>query len=311
VHRGAESAAGATRERGRPGGGPRDGRDRPPSDRNDARLAGAAGGGAARTGAAGSPADEPARGDRARTAIRGVAQLFITLGLVLLLFAVYQVWFTGVLAGRAQDQLKSELDRRWETGDDPVIAAQQPARPGATVRSIPLGEGFALIYVPDFGPDYVFTILEGTGTAELDRGPGHYPDSALPGEVGNFAVAGHRVGKGSPFLNLDKLKVGSAIVIRTKTYWYTYRVLGDPGSRNPRTVGPLGIPGMQVVDPSEVGVIAPVPDRAGVRPTQRLLTLTTCHPKFSARERLVIHAQLEGSPQPASSGLPPALSGGG
>jgi len=246
-----------------------------------------------------------------RTVIRGVAELFITLGLVLLLFAAYEVWFTGVLADRAQDQLKSELDRRWETGDDPVIAAQQPAKPGTKVRSIPLGEGFALIYVPDFGPDYVFTIIEGTGTAQLDKGPGHYPDSVLPGQVGNFAVAGHRVGKGSPFLNLDKLKVGSAIVIRTKTYWYTYRVLGDAGSRNPRAVGPLGIPGMQVVDPSETGVIAPVPDRAGVKPTHRLLTLTTCHPKFSARERLVIHAQLEGSPRPAGQGLPPALGSGG
>lgn len=302
-------AGGPGRDRSRPQGaaqGAPGSRDKPPQ--GDARLAAvvAAAGGGNHTGP-----EEPTRGDRVRTAIRGVAQLFITLGLVLLLFAVYEVWFTGVLADRAQGQLKTELDQRWETGDDPVIAAQQPAKPGTTVRTIPLGEGFALIYVPDFGPDYVFTIIEGIGTAQLDKGPGHYPDSVLPGQVGNFAVAGHRVGKGSPFLNLDKLKVGSAIVIRTKTYWYTYRVLGDPASRNPRAVGALGIPGMQVVDPRETGVIAPVPDRAGVKPTQRLLTLTTCHPKFSARERLVIHAQLEGAPRPASQGLPPALGSGG
>ena len=272
----------------------------------------AAGGGTGRNGGTRTTTpDEPGRGDSVRTVIRGVAQVLITLGLVLLLFAVYEVWFTGVLADRAQDQLKTELDQQWETGDDPVIAAQQPAKPGTKVRSIPLGEGFALIYMPDFGTDYVYTVLEGTGTAQLDKGPGHYPDSVLPGQVGNFAVAGHRVGKGSPFLNLDKLKAGSAIVIRTKTYWYTYRVLGDAASRNPRAVGPLGIPGMQVVDPREVGVVAPVPNRAGIKPTQRLLTFTTCHPKFSARQRLVIHAQLEGSPQPASKGPPPALAGGG
>jgi sortase A len=275
----------------------------------------AAGGGNIRTGTGRgdrtSTPDEPTRGDRIRTGIRGVAELLITLGLVLLLFAAYEVWFTGVLADRAQDRLKTELDRQWETGDDPVIAAQQPAKPGAKVRSIPLGNGFALIYVPDFGTDYVFTVVEGTGTAELNEGPGHYADTVLPGQVGNFAVAGHRVGKGSPFLNLDKLKAGSAIVIRTKTYWYTYRVLGDTRSRNPRATGPLGIPGMRIVSPTEVGVIAPVPNRIGVKPTQRLLTFTTCHPKFSARQRLVIHAQLEGSPQPTSKGPPPALVTGG
>ena len=175
------------------------------------------------------------------------------------------------------------------------------------MRSIPLGDGFALIYVPAFGSGYVYTVVEGTGTAELDEGPGHYPGSALPGEVGNFALAGHRVGKGSPFLNLDKLRAGSPIVIRTKTYWYTYRVLGDPRTRDPAAVGKLGIPGQLVVSPANVGVIAPVPGRAGAEPTQRLLTLTTCHPKFSARERLVIHAQLDGTPFPTSRGRPPAV----
>ncbi|MFL6128347.1 MAG: class E sortase [Mycobacteriales bacterium] len=306
----------APRDRPRPASPDGGQRDRPPStDREDARLAAvvaAAGRGTTRAGAGRTAGPEgPTRDDHIRAGIRGLAEVLITVGLVLLLFSGYEVWFTGVLNHRAQDRLKSELDRRWETGDDPVIVAEQPARPGAKVRSIPLGEGFALIYIPDFGTDYVYTIVEGTGTAQLEEGPGHYVRSVLPGQVGNFAVAGHRVGKGSPFLNLDKLKVGSAIVIRTKTYWYTYRVLGDPATKNPRAIGPLGIPGMQVVEPRETGVIGPVPDRAGVTPTQRLLTLTTCHPKFSARQRLVIHAQLEGSPRPAGKGPPPALASGG
>ena len=240
-----------------------------------------------------------------------MAQICITLGLVLLLFSVYEVWFTGLMNGRTQDRLKNALEKEWEgVGDDPVVAAQRPARPGAKVRSIPLGDGFALIYIPAFGTDYVYTIVEGTDPAELDEGPGHYPDSALPGQVGNFALAGHRVGKGSPFLNLDKLRTGAPIVIRTKNYWYTYRVLGDERTKDPKVPGPLGIPGMQIVAPTDVGVIDPLPGRAGVEPTQRLLTLTTCHPKFSARQRLVIHAQLEGSPRPTSAGLPPALAAG-
>ena len=73
----------------------------------------------------------------------------------------------------------------------------------------------------------------------------------------------------------------------------------------------LGIPGREIVDPSNVGVIAPVPDKPGASPTRKLLTLTTCHPKFSARQRLVIHAQLEGAPRPTSKGVPPALATGG
>ena len=316
---GRSTPTGPPRERPRPAPPGRGARDRQSGTEGDnARLAAvvaAAGGGNIRTGPGRGDRtitpDGPSRGDHIRTGIRGLAQVFITLGLVLLLFSAYEVWFTGVLTHRAQDRLKSELDRQWETNDDPVIAAQRPAKPGAKVRSIPLGDGFALIYVPDFGTDYVYTVVEGTGMPELNEGPGHYVDSVLPGQVGNFALAGHRVGKGSPFLNLDKLKAGSAIVIRTKTYWYTYRVLGDAATRNARASSPLGIPGMQVVDPTETGVIAAVPNRAGVKPTHRLLTLTTCHPKFSARQRLVIHAQLEGSPQPTSKGLPPALATGG
>ena len=143
----------------------------------------------------------------------------------------------------------------------------------------------------------------------LDRGPGHYPDTVLPGQIGNFSVAGHRVGKGSPFLNLDKLPVGSPIVIRTKTYWFTYRVMGDPASKDVTRPGPAGIPGMQIVSPADIGVIEPVPNQPGAKPVRRLLTLTTCHPKFSARQRLVIHAQLDGAPMPTSEGLPPALKG--
>ena len=104
-----------------------------------------------------APADrrQPTRGDRIRTGVRGIAQTFITLGLVLLLFSAYEVWFTGILNGRTQDRLRTELEQQWERGDDPVIAARKPARPGAKVRSIPLGDGFALIYIPTFGKDYV------------------------------------------------------------------------------------------------------------------------------------------------------------
>jgi sortase A len=247
-------------------------------------------------------------GDRIRTFLRGIGQTFLTLGLVLLLFAAYEVWFTDLVNHRTQDHLTTALQDQWaQGGDDPTVGT--PAEPGKKVRSIPLGDAFALIYIPDFGTDYVFSVVEGTGVNELNEGPGHYVDTPLPGAVGNVAIAGHRVGKGSPFLNLDKLAAGSAIVIRTKSYWYTYRVVGDKGG-SADGVSPLGFPGREIVDPSDAGVIAPVPDKPGAKATRRLLTLTTCHPKFTARQRMVIHAQLDGAPFPASQGTPPSLTGG-
>ena len=279
-----------------------------PKDRAAAGSGSGGGGGAEPPKRGGSP-QRPRRtfGDPIRTFVRGIGQTFITLGLVLLLLAAYEVWFTDLVNHRTQKDLTTALQNQWDNGDDPTVGTA-PARPGEKVRSIPLGEGFALIYIPDFGTDYVFTVVEGTGADQLNKGPGHYVDTPLPGEIGNVAIAGHRVGKGSPFLNLDKLKAGSAIVIRTKSFWYTYRVVGGPGG-NADAVSVLGFPGREIVDPSDVGVIAPVPDKPGAKPTQRVLTLTTCHPKFTARQRMVIHAELEGTPFPVSQGVPPSMTG--
>jgi sortase (surface protein transpeptidase) len=290
--------------------------DERPADRSPARAGGGGGGGGGGGaeppsggggGGGGKPdRNRPSLGDRIRTFIRGIGQTFLTLGVVLLLLAAYEVWFTDLVNHRTQKHLTTALEKQWEDGgDDPTVGT----KPGQKVRSIPLGDAFALIYIPDFGADYVFSVVEGTGLNELNEGPGHYVDTPLPGAVGNVAIAGHRVGKGSPFLNLDKLQAGSAIVIRTKSYWYTYRVLGDEPTGDADAVSPLGIPGREIVDPSNVGVIAPVPDKPGAKPTRRLLTLTTCHPKFTARQRMVIHAQLEGAPFPVSNGTPTSMTG--
>ena len=154
---------------------------------------------------------------------------------------MYEVWFTDLINHRTQKDLTTLAAERSGTTATTPPSARVPTRPGEKVRSIPLGDGFALIYIPDFGTDYVFTVVEGTGTDELNKGPGHYVDTPLPGAVGNVAIAGHRVGKGSPFLNLDKLKAGSAIVIRTKSYWYTYRVVGDRRRQRGRGLG-AGLP---------------------------------------------------------------------
>jgi sortase A len=154
-------------------------------------------------------------------------------------------------------------------------------------------------------------VLEGTAEDQLSRGPGHYVGTALPGQPGNLALAGHRVGKGSPFLDADQLRPGDPIVVETADSWFVYRVLGDPDTGD-YTTDPSGIPGQQIVRPTDVAVIAPTPGAVGVAPSAAYLTLTTCHPKYSARQRLIVHAVLDGgaiSKADAPDG-PPALTEG-
>lgn len=273
-----------------------------PSRRDPAREVKASGGrGAAKTG----PRN---RGDLVRTAVRGTGQTLITFGLIVLLFVVYELFVTDILTNERQEDLTEELLENWE--DDPTLG---PDLPGGGLSTVPLGEGFARIRIPAFGADFVKVVIEGTDPDELQQGPGHYVDSAMPGELGNFALAGHRVGKGSPFLDLDKLMPGDTIVIETADTWFTYVVLGDPATGN-FGADPSGIPGQQIVSPQDVEVVFPIPgvDDASVAPTSAYLTLTTCHPKFSAQQRLIIHAILDGPGLPRAEypDGPQALAGG-
>ncbi len=196
---------------------------------------------------------------------------------------VYEVYVTDLLTDRRQAELTDELYAEWQ--DDPPV-------PGAQVP----GDAIAVLYIPRLGDDYRQVVLEGTAEEELSQGPGHYIGTALPGEQGNLALAGHRVGKGSPFLELDTLRPGDPIVVETADSWFVYRVLGD------RATGdfggdPSGVPGQEIVLPTDIDVISPVPggDARGT-PDGAFLTLTTCHPRFSAEQRLVVHAALDGAP---------------
>jgi sortase A len=138
-------------------------------------------------------------------------------------------------------------------------------------------------------------VVEGTDQDQLAQGPGHYLGTAFPGEKGNVSLAGHRVGRGSPFLDLDKLRPGDPIIVETRTSWFVYRVLGDQASGN-FGADASGIPGQEVVLPTDLKVISPTPGGAATAaPSGSYLTLTTCHPRFSARQRLVIHAKLDGA----------------
>jgi sortase A len=228
--------------------------------------------------------------------VRTVGELLVTAGLVVLLFVVYELFVTDLVAAGQQADLSEELQQEWAAGR----VEDRPAVPG---------DALAVLYVPRLGTDYRRVVLEGTGEEQLAQGPGHYAGTAMPGERGNLAIAGHRVGRGSPFLDLDQLGPGDAVVVETVDSWFVYRVLGD-GAGDGVTGAAAGIPGRHIVRPTDVEVISPVPgEAADVAPDGAYLTLTTCHPKYSAEQRLVIHAVLtdEGASKAAAPDGPPAL----
>lgn len=248
--------------------------------------------------------------DRARQVGRGLGELLITLGMVVLLFVFYLVYVTDWISAGKQADASAALAQQW-------------SNPRGTVDRPIEGAGIARLYVPAFGPDYEYTVLQGIDQDTLATGPGHYLDTALPGQPGNFALAGHRVGNGAPFLDLDLLESCDALVVETRDTWLVYRVLpmseemagwagGKGGQQRCSGVAPLPtpyseVPGREIVQPSQREVIAPVPGLPDVQlppeQQQKLITLTTCTPKFSARQRLIIHGVLvaqypKGGPRP-------------
>ena len=218
----------------------------------------------------------------ARKMISAISQTVLALGVVGLLFIVYQVYVTDWFSDRQQDRIADDLRDEW----------QRPSVPG---REQPeFGEAFAFIHIPEFGSGWEpRAIIEGVDPKELSEGPGHYPGTAMPGEVGNFSLAGHRVGQGSPFGSLDELDPGDEIVIETVDTWFTYEVTEQ-----------------DIVEPTDIGVVAAVPGKPDAYADGAYITLTTCHPKFSNRERLVVHGVLQVSASKADlPNGPPAVNG--
>ncbi|MDQ1711665.1 MAG: sortase [Frankiaceae bacterium] len=223
---------------------------------------------------------------RLHTVLRGLGQTLITAGLVILLFVSYELYFTGVETARDQRHLASAIADEWEAGHGSYKTPQDLLVP------IPIGSGVAVIRVPRFGRDWAKVVVEGVGVADLRKGPGHYPGTALPGQVGNFVISGHRTTYGAPFNRVDELRVGDAIVVETRDTWYTYRV----GST-------------EIVRPSAVEVTYPVPHQLGEKPKVAMITLTSCNPKYSARTRIIVYGTLDATQQKAPGVVPPALEG--
>jgi sortase A len=200
--------------------------------------------------------------DRMRAMLRAVGETSITAGLILMLFCAYLLWGTGAYTQRQQLLLQREL------------AAERAAR--ERLRTVRPGQALAVLRIPRLGHDYEYAIVEGVGATHLKRGPGHYPDSAMPGQTGNFVLSGHRTTYAAPFNEIDELERDDEIVVEAREARYTYRVTSQ-----------------DIVRPDEVDVLAPVPGKPGIRPVRAFITLTTCHPEYSAAERLIVYGVLK------------------
>ncbi|MFD0267150.1 class E sortase [Streptomyces sp. NPDC127106] len=229
----------------------------------------------------------PASGGPLVVASRLLGELFITLGVVMLLFVAYQLWYTNVLAQRTADGAAGSLRQTWE--QQPGGAAAPPP------AAFEPGQGFAILHIPKL--DVKVPVAEGVSKPKvLDRGMvGHYADGALKTAMpadkqGNFAVAGHRNTHGEPFRFINRLVPGDPIVVETQDAYYTYEM----ASILPQT------------PPTNVAVLKPVPEGSGFTAPGRYITLTTCTPEFTSTYRMIVWGRMVDE-RPRGQGAPPAL----
>ena len=227
-----------------------------------------------------------------RWVVGTLGKVLISIGLLMFGFVAYQLWGTGIEYRQAQDDLAGDFAALMAAAPStttpaatststtttvaaaPVGSAEVPATAPASTEPVPTvpdfsaGDVIARIEIPAIGVESY--VVSGVQPGDLKRGPGHYPDTPMPGQLGNSAIAGHRTTYGEPFYSLDELEVGDEIVLTTVQGRFVYRMTDS-----------------EIVAPSQSDVIATTdPDAA-------TLTLTTCHPRYTASERLIVGAELD------------------
>lgn len=227
----------------------------------------------------------PTPGPRRRVSVLTVVgMLLLVAGFGCLGWVAWQYFGTNVTSEKAFHEESSELREQWTQPariEDGASAGDDGADNEGSVKVRPAvipGDAIALLRIPAFGSDYEVPILSGTDLAILDRGVGHYTTTALPGEVGNFAVAGHRVTHGEPFKRMLELEAGDEITVETRDKIYTYEL--DDSPRN------------LTVNDTETWVLEPDPRDPGAPASEPLMTLTTCQDLFHSPDRSVGFAHL-------------------
>jgi sortase A len=203
-----------------------------------------------------------------RRLLRGTGWTFIGMGSFVLYFLVYQLVGTNAVTSRGQSDLRSELQQEWTAA--PAAPAKDPKK--AVPKRVARGKALAVMDIPKIELDNK-VLVEGVGREELRKGPGHVPSTVLPGQDGTFGVSGHRTTYGAPFYRLNELAKGDTITVVTRQAIYTYTVS--------RTA---------IVRPTDTQVLDNVDGPDG-KP-KATITLTTCHPRYSARQRLIVFGDL-------------------
>lgn len=271
------------------------------------------------------------RGPVLASVLGRLGRFLISTGVVTLAFVAYQLWGTGLLQARAQGGLENEFEAlRAEVVAEPAdpvpVDAADPDSPrpvptthstlgqatpsptstpvptGPVIKTIPphvvdrdVGEVVGRLVIPRIDLDQF--VVEGVGAEELKKGPGHYRGTPMPGTAGNVGLAGHRTTWGAPFHRIDELRPGDEITVTMPWGDAVYEVIGHPAEDGSER-------GFFVVAPSDVWVL----DQDG----EDRLTLTSCHPKYSARQRIIVTARLVSEPvevgaRALAEARPPAL----
>ena len=234
---------------------------------------------------------------RRRTTVTGVlGEILITVGVVTMLYVVWQLWVGDVIYEAEKTAAATELSEQWqrEYVPPPEGEVPEPGAPPPVLEHPDDAEVFATMRVPRWGADNNVKMAGGV-TRERTLNPigiGIYPESAMPGQVGNLSLAAHRTTWGKPFNRIADLRIGDAIVIEVKEGWYVYRF------RN-----------LEYVTPSQKEVLLPVPEVPDSVPGDRYLTMTSCSPMYNLTERIVAYGVFE-SWTPRSEGAPAALTEG-
>lgn len=208
--------------------------------------------------------------------IRLLGKFLIAAGVLMLLFLLFTNLYSNYQQRRLAQVWEQKQNSVQKKPDFPAALSQTkpgPPQPNPDLlyyKELKEKSAFAKLVIPKIGLDTI--VVEGVTPEALKQGPGHMPGTALPGELGNSVLSGHRVTYGAPFYRLDELEVGDAIIIYTPSQKFKYTVIEK-----------------KIVKPSDTSVIQPTSDAT--------LTLTTCNPRYSARQRLIIIAKLLSVPR--------------
>lgn len=216
-----------------------------------------------------------------------IGELLITLGIVLMLYVAWELWWTNIDSANAQKEVTKNLVQ--DLGDVVITEDDDDTDYGpAPVAEVDPGETFGIMYFPSFGKKGTHhPVSYGVDSNVIDNlGIGYYPNTQLPGEKGNFAVAAHRQTHGQVFWDIDKLKEGDHVYLQTKEGYYTYTWFET-----------------EIVEPSNGDVLLPTPHQWGIEPKRSILTMTSCHPPFTTRQRIIAYSELT-SWRPLDAGPP-------